>query len=84
VHGKSSESENEEKNSKTEEDDDKICDSDDDNELYYQLAGHPLPCYDENSKCQSSLRALRAAATHYPELRKLKRIIYEAERENLK
>jgi len=84
VHDKSSESEDEEENSKSKEDDDKICDSDDDNKLYYELAGHPLPCYDENSKCQSSLRVLRAAATHFPELRKLKRIVYEAKREDFK
>ena len=30
---------------------------------YYELAGHPLPC---TSDCQSSLRVLRAAATHFP------------------
>ena len=58
--------------------------TDDDNKLYYELAGHPLCCYDETSKCQSSLRVLRAAATHFSELRKLKRIVYEAKREDFK
>ena len=75
VHDKLSESEDEEENSKSKEDDDNISDSDNDNKLYYVLAGHPLSCYDENFKCQSSLIVLRAAATHFPELCKLKRIV---------
>ena len=45
---------------------------------YYELAGHPLPCAQENSYCKSSLRILRAAATHYPLLRRLVVYVYEA------
>ena len=33
---------------------------------YYELAGHPLPCTMVNADCKSSLRVLRAAATHFP------------------
>ena len=47
--------------------------------LYYELAGHPLPC---TSDCQSSLRVLRAAATHFPQLRRLVCLLYEAIRQN--
>ena len=43
--------------------------------LYYELAGHPLPC---TSDCQSSLRVLRAGATHFPQLRRLVCLLYEA------
>ena len=84
VRDKSLEFEDEEKYSKSKKDNDKICDSDNDNKLYYELAGHPLSYYDENSKCQSSLSVLRSAATHFLELRKLKRIVYEAKREDFK
>ena len=34
------------------------------------LQGHPLVC-SNNSGCQSKLRVLRAASTHYPVLRKV-------------
>ena len=47
--------------------------------LYYELAGHPLPC---TSDCQSSLRVLRAAATHFPQLRRLVCLLYEAIRQH--
>ena len=37
---------------------------------YNELAGHPLPCSQVNSHCESHLRILNAAATHarYPAL----------------
>ena len=47
--------------------------------LYYELAGHPLPC---TSDCQSSLRVLRAAATHFPQLRRLVYLLYDAIRQH--
>ena len=47
--------------------------------LYYELAGHPLPC---TSDCQSSLRVLRAAATHFPQLRRLVCLLYDAIRQH--
>ena len=47
--------------------------------LYYELAGHPLPC---TSDCQSNLRVLRAAATHFPQLRRLVCLLYEAIRQH--
>ena len=40
--------------------------------------GHPLPCAQEDSGCPSTLRMLRAAAPHYPRLRKLLQYVYEA------
>ena len=45
---------------------------------YYELAGHPLPCATVNSNCKSSLRIIRAAATHFPLLRRLVVLVYEA------
>ena len=45
---------------------------------YYELGGHPLPCSQVNSHCESSLRILRAAATHYPLLRRFLVLLYEA------
>ena len=45
---------------------------------YYELAGHPLPCATVNSNCKSRLRILRAAATHFPLLRRLVVLLYEA------
>ena len=48
--------------------------------LYYELAGHPLlPC---TSDCQSSLRVLRAAATHFPPLCRLVCLLYDAIRQH--
>ena len=47
--------------------------------LYYELAGHPLPC---TSDCQSNLRVLRVAATHFPQLRRLVCLLYEAIRQH--
>ena len=47
--------------------------------LYYELAGHLLPC---TSDCQSSLRVLRAAATHFPQLRRLVCLLYDAIRQH--
>ena len=43
-----------------------------------ELKGHPLPCAQEDSGCLSTLRILRAAAPHYPRLRKLLQHVYEA------
>ena len=45
---------------------------------YYELAGHPLPCNMVNIDCKSSLRVLCAAATHFPLLRRLVGLLYEA------
>ena len=45
---------------------------------YYELAGHPLPCATVNSNCKSRLKILRAAATHFPLLRRLVVLLYEA------
>ena len=49
---------------------------------YYDLAGHPLPCNQANSHCESSLRVLRAAATHFPVLRRFLILLYEAIRQH--
>ena len=49
---------------------------------YYELAGHPLPCSQANSHCDSSLRILRAAATHFPVLRRFLILLYEAIRQH--
>ena len=49
---------------------------------YYELAGHPLLCCGVNSMCQSRLRVLRAVAAHFPQLRKLFYLLYEAIREH--
>ena len=50
---------------------------------YYELAGHPLPCSQVlNSHCESSLRVLRAAATHFPVLRRFLILLYEAIRQH--
>ena len=45
---------------------------------YHELAGHPLPCSMENAEYDSSLRILRAAATHFPLLHKFVVLLYEA------
>ena len=45
---------------------------------YHELTGQPLPCATENSNSKSSLRILRAAATHFPLLRRLVVLLYEA------
>ena len=45
---------------------------------YYELAGHPLLCAMVKSNCKSSLRILRAAATHFPLLCRLVVLLYEA------
>ena len=47
-------------------------------EAYHELAGHPLPCSMVNAECDSSLRILRAAATHFPLLRRFVVLLYEA------
>ena len=47
-------------------------------EAYHELAGHPLPCSMVNAECDSSLRILRAAATHFPLLRRFIVLLYEA------
>ena len=52
--------------------------ADNDKKPYYELAGHPLPCSQANSHCESSLRVLRAAATHFPVLRRFLILLYEA------
>ena len=44
--------------------------------LYHDLAGHPLPC--TNSECRSNLRILRGAAPHFPVLCRLLCLLYEA------
>ena len=49
---------------------------------YYELAGQPLPCSLVNSHCESSLRVLRAAATHFPVLRRFLILLYEAIRQH--
>ena len=43
-----------------------------------ELKGQPLPCAQEDSGYLSTLRILRAAAPHYPRLRKLLQHVYEA------
>ena len=45
---------------------------------YNELAGHPLPCSMLNAECDSSLRILRAAATHFPLWRRFVVLLYEA------
>ena len=49
---------------------------------YHELAGHPLPCTVVNADCKSSLRVVRAAATHFPLLRRLVGLLYEAIRQH--
>ena len=49
---------------------------------YYELAGHPLPCTVVNANCKSGLRVLRAAATHFPLLRRLVGLLYEHQSTN--
>ena len=49
-------------------------------EHYHELAGNPLPCSMVNAECDSSLRILRAAATHFPLLRRFVVLLYEAMR----
>ena len=49
---------------------------------YHELAGHPLPCTMVNADCESSLRVLRAAATHFPLLRRFVGPLYEAIRQH--
>ena len=56
--------------------------ADNDGKPYYELAGHPLPCSQANSHCESSLRVLRAAATHFPVLRRFLILLYEAIRQH--
>ena len=56
--------------------------STDSKQPYCELAGHPLPCAKVNSHCESSLRILRAAATHFPLLRRLVVSVYEAIRQH--
>ena len=46
--------------------------------LFHQLLAHPLACYQVDSGCKSKLRVLRSAAPHYPLMRKLLRLVYEA------
>ena len=45
---------------------------------YHELLGHPLPCTHANAECQSFLRILRAASTHFPVLRSFVCLVYEA------
>ena len=47
-------------------------------EAYHELAGYPLPCSSVNAECNSSLTILRAAATHFPLLRRFVVLLYEA------
>ena len=56
--------------------------ADNDEKPYYELAGHPLPCSQANSHCESSLRVLRAAATHFPVLHRFLILLYEAIRQH--
>ena len=44
--------------------------------LYHDAVGHPLPC--TNSGCRSRLRILRGTAPHFPVLRRLLCLLYEA------
>ena len=53
-----------------------------DQKPYYELAGHPLLCSDNNSMCQSRLRVLRAAAPHFPQLCKFLFLLYNTIREH--
>ena len=55
---------------------------DNDEKPYYELAGHPLPCSQANSHSESSLRVLRAAATHFPVLHRFLILLYEAIRQH--
>ena len=48
----------------------------DEQEQLHDLLGHPLPC--AIGMCSSLLRALRAAATHYPHLRRFLVLLYSA------
>ena len=60
------------------------CDSDCPNQHYTKvvqnttiyLQGHPLVCY--NDGCYSKVRILRSAATHFPVLATLLRLVYSA------
>ena len=49
---------------------------------YHELAGHPLPCTTVSTDCESSLRVLRAGATHFPLLKRLVGLLYEAIRQH--
>ena len=49
---------------------------------YHELAGHPLPCTTVSADCESSLRVLRAGATHFPLLKRLVGLLYEAIRQH--
>ena len=49
---------------------------------YHELAGHALPCTTVNADCESSLRVLRAGATHFPLLRRFVGLLYEAIRQH--
>ena len=49
---------------------------------YHELAGHPIPCTTVNADCKSSLRVLRAGATHFPLLRRFVGLLYEAIRQH--
>ena len=60
-----------------------VCDSDCPNQHYTKvvndvtidLQGHPLVCYNDGG-CHSKLRILRSAATHFPVLATLLRLVY--------
>ena len=62
-----------------------VCDSDCPNQHYTKivnntaidLQGHPLVCYNDGA-CHSKLRILRSAATHFPVLATLLRLVYSA------
>ena len=56
--------------------------ADKDGKPYYELAGHPLPCSQVNSHCESGLRILRTAAVHFPLLRRFLILLYEAIRQH--
>ena len=44
--------------------------------------GHPLACHLQGSSCESKLRILRAAVTHYPKLAVFEKGVYSACREH--
>lgn len=43
-----------------------------------EYKGHPLVCFSDDSNCHSTLRVLRAGATHFPVLRKFLGHLYKA------
>ena len=57
--------------------DDGECHSVCEKEIGVYRQGHPLVCFNDG-ECRSKIRILRDAATHYPLLTKLLRLVYSA------